>query len=423
MVRDRISIFAIYFALVLSLSQWYFAADLIGAGFTVVPKVFVSLFFASLLVLARQLILRDIFLDSAQARLLLYVFGFYIFITFISVIFTFSKLGWGPDTLEGVKVISGITAGMFFFSQFKNRNQIIIVVFLITLTTSIFFGVAQWYLKPDFFTEEGFFTYGALNRWWELSAIWGQYSFSGKNVFGLSIVFPLAILLPLLSSGLISKLKVSLIWILVISSAPVLYFSQSRTSFSLFFLLCVNTYFQNKTYLKNKISNLSMVLLSLGGTLYFLATILPAWIIRSNSEQTRYDALRLAFGSEKTNWFFGGGFNSVYFVTAPTDPLGAFQLSGNQGSVVDIFFIRRWIETGLIGEISLLLFIYSLFSYSSHKIRAVPTLKKNELWRPIASRNLALTITVSSVSGDFLSFQIVAILSALCMSAIVFGED
>ena len=423
MTRQRVNLFVVYFAMSLALSQWYYAADLYGARFTVIPKVFTSLFFLSLLALFRQLAVRSISLDSPRARLLLFVVGFYVFVTLASVAYTFSFSGWGPDVLEGVKLVCGLMAGVSLFSQLKNRNHSIVTFFLVILTISIVFGVVQAIEQPDFFTEEAFFTYGATNRWWELSAIWGPFSFSGKNVFGLCIVYPLAILLPLLSSPYLSRYRANFIWSLYFLAVPVLFLSQSRTSFILFFVISANTYFQNRTYIKSKLSNVSITLFSIVGVLYFFISIFPTWISRSQNEQTRYAALRLAFNSEKTNWVFGSGFNSVYSVTAPSNATFTPNVAANEGSVVDVYFIRRWIETGLIGELSFLILILTLLLYSRHRIRALAVIENSVSWRQIASRNLAFVIVISSGSGDFLSFQIIAVLFTVCLSAIIFGVD
>lgn len=423
MTKNKVNFFSVYFAISLALSQWYYAANLYGAPFTIVPKVFTSLFFVSLLAVIRQIMVRDILLDSPRLRLLLSVFSFYVFVSIASVAYTYHLSGWGPNVLEGLKLISGLIAGVCLFSQFRNRNRSIITFFLLIFTISVLFGIAQIFIQPDFFTEEGFFTYGATNRWWELSAIWGPYSFSGKNVFGLSVVYPIAILLPLLSTPYLSKIKSFFTRILVLLAFPVVFFSQSRASFVLLCILCINTYFMNKSFSKSRKSNLLAILVTITGLIYFILLVLPGWVTQAQNERSRFDAIRLAFNSEKSNWFFGTGFNSVYAVTAPLNSLVTKDIAGNEGSVVDVYFIRRWIETGIIGELSFLSVIAVLLLYSSSKIMIPSEFRNSNSWKRVASRNLAILIVISSSSGDFLSFQIVATLCAACLSAIIFGTD
>ena len=150
-----------------------------------------------------------------------------------------------------------------------------------------------------------------------------------------------------------------------------------------------------------------------GGFYYYRNT---SWLLSNESSIARGNSLNAALMAPDSNFFFGTGYNSIFQLTASTFGNSLAQ-AGTRGINVDNYFVRRSLEGGLLGLVSLLGIIASLFYLFIIRERFG---KQGRIWG-ICCALLSIDFVLASTTGDYLSFQLVNCFFSLMIALIAGG--
>lgn len=400
----RISII-VYF-LSLAFSQWYFAGIEEGTLKSLIPKNLTSILVISIGLVLVTLV--DRFAHHDEGRnpdkhdFLFYSSSIFLFSTFSSIVIGVWRSGVNVDALEGVKSMAATLCGLLLIRHFTSDLPFSLSAYSIVFGLVIIFSMIQLYVGINWQTKNSFFTVGAEERWWDLNSSWGPFALSGKNVFGVILVLSFSLLAPnlIFSDYFHSFHRFYLAGILICVIILVL-ISRSRTSI---ILLTLNLLILLIFYSLKKKNSLPVIFLAISLPIIasFYLSKNSGWILSSQSAIARSYSLSAATLSPDSNYLFGTGYNSIFQLTASTFGNSLSQ-AGTKGINVDNYFVRRILESGLLGFVS---FIAIMLGLAKNFARGRKLGESGELWG-ICSLLLLIDISIASATGDFLSFQLV----------------
>jgi O-antigen ligase len=326
------------------------------------------------------------------------------------------RSGVNFDTLEGVKSIFATLCGVLLVRHFSLDIHFYLRSYAYIFGSIVIFSVIQISIAVNWETQNSFFTVGAENRWWDLNSAWGPFALSGKNVFGAILVISFSLLAPItFMTKIFNNFDRFFISIILILDIYLILLSRSRTSIILVLLNLIILLLFFTAYSKNPIPlTFSLLFIPLLGGFFFYRN--TSWILSNESSIARGNSLNAALMAPDSNFLFGTGYNSIFQLTASTFGNSLAQ-AGTRGVNVDNYFVRRSLEGGLVGLVSLLGIIASLFYLFIIRERFG---KQGRIWG-ISSVLLAIDITVSSTTGDFLSFQLINCFFFLMIALIAGG--
>lgn len=413
------SVVTIYF-LSIAFSQWYYAGTEEGTLIALLPKDLTSILAASILLLLASSVERlssiRISSNTQSTNLLIYSLILFIFSTFLSVVIGVWRSGVNFDTLEGVKSISATLCGVLLVRHFSLDIRFYLRLYAYVFGLIVIFSLFQLSIGLNWKTQNSFFTVGAEGRWWDLSSAWGPFALSGKNVFGAILVISFSLLAPITFLTRIFN-SFDRIFLSIILSLDVylILLSRSRTSIILILLNLLILLLFFTAYSKNPIpiTFMALVIPLVGGFYYYRNT---SWLLSNESSIARGNSLNAALMAPDSNFFFGTGYNSIFQLTASTFGNSLAQ-AGTRGINVDNYFVRRSLEGGLLGLVSLLGIIASLIYLFIIRERFG---KQGRIWG-ICCALLSIDIMLASTTGDYLSFQLVNCFFSLVIALIAGG--
>jgi hypothetical protein len=413
------SVISIYFVS-LAFSQWYYAGTEEGTLISLVPKNLTSILVVSIVLVLVSSLERlrpmSISLKTSTTNLLIFVSILFAFSTFMSVVIGVWRSGVNFDTLEGIKSLSATLCGLLLVRHFSLDIHFYLRLYAYIFGSIVIFSLIQISIGLNWKTQNTFFTVGAEGRWWDLSSAWGPFALSGKNAFGAILVISFSLLAPItFMTKIFNNFDRSFISIILILDVYLILLSRSRTSIILVLLNLIILLLFFTAYSKNPIPlTFSLLFIPLLGGFFFYRN--TSWILSNESSIARGNSLNAALMAPDSNFLFGTGYNSIFQLTASTFGNSLAQ-AGTRGVNVDNYFVRRSLEGGLIGLVSLLGIIASLFYLFIIRERFG---KQGRIWG-ICSVLLAIDITVASTTGDFLSFQLINCFFFLMIALIAGG--
>jgi hypothetical protein len=398
-------VIALYFFSI-AYSQWYYAGIEEGTLTSVVPKNLTSILFVSLLLLAFTLLERlshsSVRPKSSPSTLLVIFSAVFLFSTFMSVIIGVWRSGLNFDSLEGIKSMFATLSGILLVRHFSADILFFLRLYAYLFGSIVVFSLIQVSIGINWSTKNSFFTVGAQERWWDLSSAWGPFALSGKNVFGVVLVLSFSFLAPIvLLTKVFNRFDRIFVLLILIADVYLVLLSRSRTSIVLIFVNIIVLMILYTLYSRNPIPiTFSFLFIPLVGGFYFVNN--TSWILSNQSSIARGNSLSAALMAPDSNFLFGTGYNSIFQLTASTFGNSLTQ-AGTRGINVDNYFVRRSLEGGLLGLVSFLGIIACLIYIFTIRERFG---SQGRVWG-ISAGLLSVDITIASLSGDFLSFQLV----------------
>jgi O-antigen ligase len=401
----------------ISYSQWYYAGIQEGTLTSVVPKNLTSILFVSIVLILVSLLERlnhAIFTPKSSSSTLIVVASYFFLVsTFLSVIIGVWHSGLNFDSLEGVKSIFATLSGLVLVRHFSSDLLFYLRLYAYIFSSIVIFSIIQVIIGIDWSTRNSFFTVGAESRWWELSSAWGPFALSGKNVFGIILILSFSLLAPItFLTKMFKRFDRIYFSVILMMDIFLILLSKSRTSIILILLNIIVLALFYTAYSKNPIPlTFSILLIPLVSGFYFYWN--TSWILSNQSAIARRDSLAASLMAPDSNFLFGTGYNSIFQLTASTFGKSLSQ-AGTRGINVDNYFVRRFLEGGLLGLVSLLgiltclVYLFIIRENLGRQSRA---------WG-ICAGLLFIDITLASSSGDFLSFQLVNCFFFLILSFI-----
>ena len=400
----RLSIF-LYFAS-LGFSQWYFAGIEEGTLTPIIPKNLTSILVISIglaLVTSVDRLAHHVNDGAKNAHdFLVFATFAFLFSTFTSIVIGVWRSGLNIDAVEGVKSMAATLCGLIFIRHFSSDLSFAIRCFSFMFGVVVVFSMIQLSVGINWQTKNSFFTVGALTRWWDLNSAWGPYALSGKNSFGVILVLSFSFLAPILIlSNYFAAFHRILLGAVLVCVVILVFLSRSRTSI---ILLSMNLLILLMFYSAKRKNYLPFALITIMVPViaYYYIARNTGWILSNQSAIARSYSLAAATLSPDSNYLFGTGYNSIFQLTASTFGNSLSQ-AGTRGINVDNYFLRRILESGLLGFLS---FIAIIFALASNFVKGRKLGSDGELWG-LCSLLLLIDISIASATGDFLSFQLV----------------
>jgi hypothetical protein len=330
--------------------------------------------------------------------------------------------GIGYNTLEGLKIVSGILLAIAISDLLRGEKIFVFILILIIYLIQVGFGIAQLIIGISFNTPESFLTVGVLNRWWGFDSIWGTFSLSGKNSYGICLAFCTIIIgnfAMLTSRKRLQKFLFTTMPFAVIC----IYFSHSRTA-----ILCLSVFILIRFWRMLKEGKLLLFMFSVVSVfsiflIYIIFKTAPSWVFDSRSLIARLLQQKHALESMNSNIFFGNGYNSVLSNSLNFSGSRSLINSSNifLGLSTDNFFLRRFLETGILGVMSFIYFLIHLLKLDGPNI--LPK-SQFEIERKLLVKQIWITLFFACLSFDYFSNQTnVCLLSLLLCYCVNMCEE
>ena len=417
--REYSRIILFFLAVSVTFNQWFYAQSFVRNH--QIFKLLTSLFFWNLIVLllgfSQKIFTINRHKVSFRTTNLIRSLYWFVFFTFPSIALILLREGFGYNVVEGIKFCVGILLTIAVIEVLRDDNFYLFTLILFIYLSEIIFGVSQLLLGISYSTPENFITIGVSNRWWGLDSIWGTFSLSGKNSYGMCVLLCSIVVLHFAQNTNRVLVKKFLFCTLPFSAISI-YYSHSRTAIiCVGFLIMIQLWKIGK---KGKIF-LTSFLVIIYCTVILLVIkfeILPIWAMDSRSLFARMLQQKNILSLIGSNILIGNGYNSV--LSDPNNFIGARSLVNSSNSTLglstDNFFLRRFLETGVLGEISFMLYLLRLRQLSK---RSKSSLKRFSIESKFLVSQVFVTLILASLSFDFLSNQTNVCLFSLILCYII----
>ena len=401
-------------------SQWYYAGITEGTLKSVIPKnmtsiLVISLGFIILTITYRISHSRESSKSLNRELLVLASLSFAI-TTCSSIMLGAWISGVNSETVEGLKSLAATLMGLLLIKHFVVDMSFFLRIYAIIFGLVVIYSFVQTGQGINWQTSNSFFTIGASERWWDLNSTWGPFALSGKNVYGMALVLSFSLLSPhLFLSNVFGRIEKAILATALLASGYLIFVSRSRTSI---LLLATNVLilFLFFSWMRRNFLPFFIMLILLPSFGFILVAGNFDWLFSSRSAAARGLSFNAAVLSPQSNYLFGSGYDSIFRLTASTFGNSLSQ-AGKKGVNVDNYYLRRFLEGGLLGLFSFLSVLLALFkSYLDTKILS----GQQRVWGCCALL-IFIDIGFASTSGDFLSFQIVNCIFFLCIAFIAAG--
>jgi hypothetical protein len=401
-------------------SQWYYAGLYEGTLKSVIPKNLTSILVISLGFIVLTTTYRITHSrerkDSLNREILLLSSLSFAITTCASITLGAWISGVNSETVEGVKSLAATLMGILLIKHFFLDMSFFLRTYAIIFGLAVIFSLVQTSKGINWQTSNSFFTVGASERWWDLNSTWGPFALSGKNIYGMVLLLSFSLLSPhLFLSNVFKRIEKVILATVLLAAGYLIFLSRSRTSI---LLLAVNVFilFLFFSWVSRNVLPflLTLILLPTCGLLLFAGNF--DWLFSSQSAVARGLSFNAAVMSPESNYLFGSGYDSIFRLTGSTFG-NSLSTAGKNGINVDNYYLRRFLEGGLLGLFSFLFVLLALFkSYLETKVLS----RKEKVWGCCALL-IFIDMGFASTSGDFLSFQIVNCIFFLCIGFIVAG--
>jgi O-antigen ligase len=157
--------------------------------------------------------------------------------------------------------------------------------------------------------------------------------------------------------------------------------------------------------------------------IYIIFKTAPSWVFDSRSLIARLLQQKHALESMNSNIFFGNGYNSVLSNSLNFSGSRSLINSSNifLGLSTDNFFLRRFLETGILGVMSFIYFLIHLLKLDGPNI--LPK-SQFEIERKLLVKQIWITLFFACLSFDYFSNQTnVCLLSLLLCYCVNMCEE
>jgi len=306
--------------------------------------------------------------------------------------------GNGGNIVSGLEALA-ITTVPFSLAvclQVTKRNTGLRLVILYIFVEGIYCAFQLSELRFNTGTTQ-LFIVGNQYRWWDSRALWGTFAASGNHSFANSLALCCAVTLPWAFYGSRGRMRTllavssSLAILLVLMSlarAPVL---------SLIVIVVLTLIFRSK---RSRVVPGMIVLIAAGIAIQSSQFgELAARAHLDTSSQQRLTIYQAVTSAPPSSFIFGQGFGSA---SKFDSGLTTVKAPGNQpsGPATENLFLRRLVEGGILGLLSILAFFGLLLREGTQRVSN----HSGQVWR-LALRCFTLALIVQSLTSDTLIFQ------------------
>jgi O-antigen ligase len=272
----------------------------------------------------------------------------------------------------------------------------------------VLFGLAQRG-SLEYGSSGSWLTLGDAGRWWDSRAIFGTFASSGNHAYGNILVFAAAILLPLAINAP-SRRGRTVAWLLFALTAFAVVLSLSRASvLSLAVVVAVVAFGRRGGKAFAAVAVAVVLVVAVPSLSHAVADVQQRGVV-DQSVQNRLTIWRALVDKPSSSWLLGDGYGQATTATF-TRGVVVKHAGTSAGATTDNFYLRRIVEGGVVGLLTLLGFLFVLLRES---------FRRSGLWA-LALRALVAALAVQSVTSDTLFFDQQLAAFALVLAVVAVG--
>ena len=270
------------------------------------------------------------------------------------------------------------------------------------------FAILQFRHGVNYFTAEGVLTAGASHRWWDLYSVWGPFATTGKNDLGGAVSYVAAVLGPWAIFRQRKRALRLLAVLLVAASFWTSYEAGSRQALVAIGVTIIVTMLLSRKWRPRLLPILAIPTLIIAMGFVSLLRLGNPSGLPHPPNTTRFATTRALLDHVSPMWIVGTGFNTITGISAQAgiqpSSLALTQTpeaSAAVGGNTDDLYLRRLIESGILGEASFLWLVYALLKEGWRHRRSLTS--EGRAWAA-ALVGLGTALALESAVSDTLDF-------------------
>ena len=331
--------------------------------------------------------------------------------TALSVVVALSRYGFSgafPD-LQILALACAPLAVVILISADSNARLGLFFVLAITVALSIYALIQLGTMTTGI--HNPWFVVGSENRWWDSRAVFGTFATTGDHTFADAMVLLGASLLPWAIWGELSRRHSLMLGALYAIVVALVVLSLARAAILSLVCAAVVT-FLGRRELKAVIPILAaavVAVLLIPETRSALAVVYERGIIDTGA-QYRFQIWSALAAHARWDWLIGEGANSIGMVTRSIGIVIPHAGDQTLGPTTDNLYLRRAIEGGVLGIVTILAVIVGSI-WESTKPSAT---NEGLVWRHVV-RAIAVALAIQSLTSDTIALPQLGAVFAYCL--------